>query len=67
MLKDKTNELHALKVEFTAHSKNRWVVLTQLWVKYGQNQSLGLLFITIFNPTVCPYLTQSWVKQPSDF
>jgi len=23
------------------HSKNCWVVLTQLWVKYGQTQPLG--------------------------
>jgi len=24
-----------------AHSKNCWVVLTQLWVKYGQTLALG--------------------------
>jgi len=23
------------------HSKQRWVVLTQIWVKYGQTQMLG--------------------------
>jgi len=32
------------------HSKNCWVVLTQLWVKYGQTQPLGYIFL-IFNPT----------------
>jgi len=24
-----------------AHSENCWVVLTQIWVKYGQTQMLG--------------------------
>jgi len=34
-----------------AHSKNGWVVLTQLWVKYGQAQPLGYIFFNyIFNP-----------------
>jgi len=32
------------------HSKNVWVVLTQLWVKYGQTQSLGYIFELHFNP-----------------
>jgi len=34
------------------HTKNCWVVLTQLWVKYGQTQPLGDIFIYIFNPTL---------------
>jgi len=25
----------------SVHSKQCWVVLTQIWVKYGQNQMLG--------------------------
>jgi len=32
-------------------TKNCWVVLTQLWVKYGQTQPLGYIFNDIFNPT----------------
>jgi len=28
-----------------ATSKNCWVVLTQLWVKYGQTQPLGSIFL----------------------
>jgi len=28
----------------TLHSKKCWVVLTQLWVKYGQTQPLGYIF-----------------------
>jgi len=30
--------------------KKCWVVLTQLWVKYGQTQPLGKIFNDIFNP-----------------
>jgi len=26
----------------TIHSKKCWVVLTQLWVKYGQTRNVGL-------------------------
>jgi len=26
----------------TLHSKKRWVVLTQFWVKYGQTRNVGL-------------------------
>jgi len=37
---------------FHLHSKKCWVVLTQLWVKYGQTQPLGKIFFNdIFNPT----------------
>jgi len=30
------------------HSKNCWVVLTQLWVRYGQTQPLGYIFLITF-------------------
>jgi len=26
---------------YTVHSKKRWVVSTQIWVKYGETQMLG--------------------------
>jgi len=26
------------------HSKKCWVILTQIWVKYGQTQPLGSIF-----------------------
>jgi len=47
------------------HSKNCWVVLTQVWVKYGQTQPLGYIFNYIFNPMFG--LTQSWVKTTQHF
>jgi len=34
------NSSYKLEQCFT-HFKNFWVVLTQLWVKYGQTQPLG--------------------------
>jgi len=30
------------------HSKNYWFVLIQLWVKYGQTQPLGYIFLITF-------------------
>jgi len=30
-----------LNILYLIHSKKYWVVLTQLWVKYGQTQTLG--------------------------
>jgi len=44
-----------------------WVVLTQLWVKYGQTQPLGYIFYLHFYPNVwvCPY--KVGLKQPSIF
>jgi len=42
------------------HSKKCWVVLTQLWVKYGQSHWVKV-FIDIFNLTFgLVHLTQSW-------
>jgi len=52
------------------HSKKCWVILTQLWVKYGQTQPLGYIFFNyIFNPTFA--FAHIWpkvvLKQPSIF
>jgi len=41
--------VYAFKIN-TLHSKNCWVVLNQIWVKYGQTQQLGYIFYYIFNP-----------------
>jgi len=35
---------HFKQINITSHSKIYWVVLTQLWVKYGQTQPLGYIF-----------------------
>jgi len=39
-----------LKSAAVVHSKNCWVVLTQLWVKYGKPNHWVKIFNYIFNP-----------------
>jgi len=35
------SERHLMTVVINMHSKQCWVVWTQIWVKYGQTQMLG--------------------------
>jgi len=44
-----SSELNSfLSSKTEVHSKKCWVVLTQLWVKYGLTQPLGLIFTLHF-------------------
>jgi len=41
------------------HSKKCWVVLTKLWVKYGQTQRNLKMQIPKPNGWVCPFFTKN--------
>jgi len=45
-------QLRYIKFSILIHSEKCWVVLTQVWVKYGQTQPLGSIFLNcIYYPT----------------
>jgi len=43
-----TNHVGRSEMLANIHSKKCWVVLTQLWVKYGLTQPLGYIFTLHF-------------------
>jgi len=70
MVTIKTKKSFVIKNVLYYTLKKCWVVLTQFWVKYGQTQPLGYIFLNyIFNPMfefvhICPKIG---LKQPSIF